>query len=118
MKSIPLVIWFFFALGSHMSVVDDMLPIVNNGIVFMHGEEELHAIEEKWGDVDRHSWNSKFIVSSSQSQVKKKCALFYHQPQKPIQNQPRRPTRRNAAGSNLHGLLCRAFLRGKPQTIV
>ena len=39
----------FFALGSHMSVVDDMLPTVNNGIVFMHGEEELHAIEEKWG---------------------------------------------------------------------
>ena len=39
----------FFALGSHMSVVDDMLPIVNNGIVFMHGEEELHAMEEKWG---------------------------------------------------------------------
>ena len=32
-----------------MSVVDDMLPTVNNGIVFMHGEEELHAIEEKWG---------------------------------------------------------------------
>ena len=33
-----------------MSVVDDMLPIVNNGIVFMHGEEELHAMEEeKWG---------------------------------------------------------------------
>ena len=40
----------FFALGSHMSVVDDMLPTVNNGIVFMHGEEELHAMEEeKWG---------------------------------------------------------------------
>ena len=42
----------FFCLGSHMSLVDDMLPTVNNGIVFMHGEE-LHAIEV--GDVDRHS---------------------------------------------------------------
>ena len=101
-----------------MSVVDDMLPTVNNGIVFMHGEEELHAIEEKWGDVDRHSWNSKFIVSSSQSQVKKKCALFYHQPQKPIQNQPRRSTCRNAAGSNLLVYFVVLFLGGKPQTIV
>ena len=98
-----------------MSVVDDMLPTVNNGIVFMHGEEELHAIEEeKWGgDVDRHSWNSKFIVST-QSQVKKKCALFYHQPQKPIQ----KPTCRNAAGSNLLVYLVVLFLGGKPQTIV
>ena len=85
----------FFALGSHMSVVDDMLPTVNNGIVFMHGEEGLHAIEEKWGMlIDIREIPSLL----SPLKVKKKCALFYHQPQKPIQNQPRRPTCRNAAG--------------------
>ena len=46
--------------------------------------------------------------------VKKKCALFYHQPQKPIQ----KPTCRNAAGSNLLVYLVVLFLGGKPQTIV